>query len=116
MTMTDKIPPLHTVEPIVTPDRSEYGVNRMRVDGGWLYWLSPGGAMVSAFVPDEPQAQREEDVVDAKAAEAEAVKAAKAEAAAAEEHARAKTAVWKDAVPPETITGEAAAETGAHPV
>src|SRR5208282_2778655 len=105
MTMTDKIPPLHTVEPIVTPDRSEYGVNRMRVDGGWLYWLSPSGAMVSAFVPDEPQAQREEDVVDAKA-----------EAAAAEEHARAKTAVWKDAVPPETITGEAAAETGAHPV
>ncbi len=44
---------LHTIESIVTPDKTEYGVNRMRVPGGWIYWLQPsGGAVVSSFVPD----------------------------------------------------------------
>ena len=48
--MTDV--PLHTIQPIVTPDKFECGVHRMRVPGGWLYWLQPGGAMVASFVPD----------------------------------------------------------------
>jgi hypothetical protein len=47
---------LHSVEPIVTPDSSEYGVARMRVPGGWIYWLQPAGvgSVVSTFVPDPP--------------------------------------------------------------
>jgi hypothetical protein len=49
--------PLHTIEPIVTPDQFEYGVHRMRVDGGWFYWLQPvGGACVSSFIPDSAPA------------------------------------------------------------
>jgi hypothetical protein len=44
---------LHTIEPIVTPDRFELGVHRMRVAGGWIYWMTPvAGALVSSFVPD----------------------------------------------------------------
>lgn len=47
------MPELHEIQPIVTPDRFEYGAHRMRVPGGWIYWLQPtGGALVSAFVPD----------------------------------------------------------------
>jgi hypothetical protein len=43
---------LHTIEPIVTPDKFEMGVHRMRVPGGWLYWLQGGASTVSSFVPD----------------------------------------------------------------
>jgi hypothetical protein len=45
--------PLHTIQGIVTPDGFELGVHRMRVPGGWLYWLAPmNGAYISSFVPD----------------------------------------------------------------
>ena len=51
--------PMHTIEPVVTPDRFELGAHRMRVPGGWLYWLQPaGGAFVSTFVPDQPERER----------------------------------------------------------
>lgn len=46
---------LHKIEPIVTKDRFEYGVHRMRVPGGWIYWLQPGGQVTSCFVPDVPE-------------------------------------------------------------
>lgn len=43
---------LHVIEPIVTADKFEYGLHRMAVPGGWIYWLQPaGGAVVTAFVP-----------------------------------------------------------------
>jgi hypothetical protein len=43
---------LHVIEPIVTSDKFEYGLHRLSVPGGWLYWLQPaGGAMVTGFVP-----------------------------------------------------------------
>ena len=45
--------PMHTIQPIVTPDTFEYGVHRMRVPGGWLYWLHAApGFPISTFVPD----------------------------------------------------------------
>lgn len=44
---------IHTIEPIVTRDRFELGVHRLRVPGGWIYWLSPmNGSSISEFVPD----------------------------------------------------------------
>lgn len=44
--------PMHRIEAIVTPDRFELGVHRLRVPGGWLYWLQAApGAPVSCFVP-----------------------------------------------------------------
>jgi hypothetical protein len=43
---------LHVIEPIVTADKYEYGLNRLSVPGGWVYWLQPaGGTVVSTFVP-----------------------------------------------------------------
>lgn len=44
--------PLHAVEPIVTPSGHEIGAHRMRVPGGWIYWLQSGAGPVSSFVPD----------------------------------------------------------------
>ena len=44
---------LHKIEPIVTADRFECGVHRMAVPGGWIYWLTPPGAVtVGTFVPE----------------------------------------------------------------
>lgn len=52
--MAPEVPLLHRIEPIVTPDRYELGAHRMRVPGGWLYWLDNGGSPISSFVPDPP--------------------------------------------------------------
>lgn len=50
------VPPLHTIEAIVTPDRFEYGVARIRLPGGFGYWLTPAaGAVVTFFVPDQAE-------------------------------------------------------------
>ena len=46
---------LHRIEPIVTKDKFECGVHRMSVPGGWIYWLTPPGALAMAcFVPTPP--------------------------------------------------------------
>lgn len=51
--MADSDVPMHKIESIVTPDKNEFGVGRMRVPGGWMYWLQPmGGTYVYSFVPD----------------------------------------------------------------
>lgn len=42
---------LHVIEPIVTGDKYEYGLHRLSVPGGWIYWLSLGGAPLGTFVP-----------------------------------------------------------------
>jgi hypothetical protein len=46
--------PLHTIEDIVTPGPHN-ATRRMRVAGGWIYWIeAAGGTFVSSFVPDPP--------------------------------------------------------------
>ena len=56
MTVDEKpSPPLHTIEDIVTPGPHN-ATRRMRVEGGWIYWIEPtAGAYVSSFVPDPPR-------------------------------------------------------------
>lgn len=45
-------PPLHTVEAFTTPGKEELGTMRMRVLGGWIYMLAPGGTYLGVFVAD----------------------------------------------------------------
>ena len=53
---------LHTIEPIVTPGQYRNG-ERLRVPGGWLYWVEvTGGTYVSSFVPDPQGASRKAPV------------------------------------------------------
>lgn len=43
---------LHQIENIVTPGMYN-AARRMRVPGGWLYWVeAASGTLASAFVPD----------------------------------------------------------------
>jgi hypothetical protein len=61
--MPDKLPdvPLHTIQAIVTPDKFELGVHRIRLPGCWGYWLQPsGGAIVTFQAPLETPADLEE--------------------------------------------------------
>lgn len=52
----DPTPPLHSIQPVITEGYGRNG-ERMRVPGGWLYWVEvTGGAYVSTFVPDEKPA------------------------------------------------------------
>lgn len=44
---------LHVVESVqVTGTKIELGTHRMRVPGGWIYWLHAGMGSISQFVPD----------------------------------------------------------------
>lgn len=66
-TTPDHEVPLHTIQAVMTPDSFRIPVHRIRLAGGWGYWLDLGGSMVSFLVPlgAENEPPRQQAVSDA---------------------------------------------------
>ncbi len=48
--------PLHSVESFVTASPHAASAHRLRVPGGWIYWVETPAGAVSSFVPDDAPA------------------------------------------------------------